>query len=407
MANKNEFVQKGKILVHQSGKYELRRRFTKQGDKSTERSIEYRLLGITKWVSSGTKNLEDASKIAERELLRFGTPCSSIKFKDFAKDFFSRTDKDSYVHYKKSFGYEYSAKCLSNYSSIVNSRLIPSWGEFDIDKITTNAIERWYISLTTEDGDQCSSGYRMKILNVLSIILNFAVKLNVIQVNPCVSVQRMRVESKKKNIFTKDDIKKLFPNDLEEIKTLYKVRGYNPIMFALYFSIMIDTGFRPSEVAGLCINDIREDGGVYTDKSLDSMTRTIKHSIKTTGKGQTYKVGFLSSYTMNLLSEYKKTFNGIMLFKATDGLGLDITCLNLVFKKIVKRAGIEGDFSQYCLRHTFDTNMLNRVGSSLSEMDVRELMAHTSYRKEYDHRTPDDILNRLSAVGDIVDSIRK
>ena len=52
--------------------------------------------------------------------------------------------------------------------------------------------------------------------------------------------------------------------------------------------------------------------------------------------------------------------------------------------------------------------MLKRCdGNILNQDDVRELMAHTGYRPEYDHRTSDDIIDRIMKVKPIIDSIRR
>jgi integrase len=46
--------------------------------------------------------------------------------------------------------------------------------------------------------------------------------------------------------------------------------------------------------------------------------------------------------------------------------------------------------TQYSLRHTFNTLAL----MSLPEESVRDMMGHTGYRREYDHRTGRDLLEK-------------
>ena len=54
----------------------------------------------------------------------------------------------------------------------------------------------------------------------------------------------------------------------------------------------------------------------------------------------------------------------------------------------------------YSLRHTFDTDMLR----NLDRDTVNDLMGHTSYRAEYDHRNGIDILKQRSNTRLIVNN---
>ena len=74
---------------------------------------------------------------------------------------------------------------------------------------------------------------------------------------------------------------------------------------------------------------------------------------------------------------------------------------NKHFKASCDRAGLErNDRTQYCLRHTFDTELLKK----LNRETVQDLMGHTSYRKEYDHRTGEDLLLQLQDIVPVVES---
>ena len=181
-------------------------------------------------------------------------------------------------------------------------------------------------------------------------------------------------------------------------------------MWALYYSIMVDTGFRASEIAGLKVSDIRDDGGLYTEYSV--YNRTLRDRIKTSDKGKNYKVGTLSDYTMELLRDYK-TMYGLkgdsFLFKARDNGFIYSGISNNKLDRACTNAGVDrNNRTQHCFRHSFDTYMLKRCdGNILNQDDVRELMAHTGYRPEYDHRTSDDIIDRIMKVKPIIDSIRR
>ena len=50
--------------------------------------------------------------------------------------------------------------------------------------------------------------------------------------------------------------------------------------------------------------------------------------------------------------------------------------------------------------------MLNNLDDNLKAREVQELMGHTSHRKEYDHRTAEDRIRKLSKVKNIIDDMR-
>ncbi len=90
-----------------------------------------------------------------------------------------------------------------------------------------------------------------------------------------------------------------------------------------------------------------------------------------------------------------------MIFPSVNRNTLKPEVSNKHFKASCDRAGLErNDRTQYCLRHTFDTELLKK----LNRETVQDLMGHTSYRKEYDHRTGEDLLLQLQDIVPVVES---
>jgi len=189
----------------------------------------------------------------------------------------------------------------------------------------------------------------------------------------------------------------MYPADEKDLLGIWGTR-----MWAVYFLVMRDTGFRPGEVSALNKDSyIPRFKGIYTESSVDFKTRKVQSSIKTTSKGQPYKVGILTGQTMAQLDkliletpgEYLFTINGRHVEPCTSNKHLKASC---------KRARVEvGNRTQYCLRHSFETNLSGKI----SNKDMLELMAHTSYRGEYDHRTPENILEQLAPVAKVLESL--
>jgi integrase len=129
----------------------------------------------------------------------------------------------------------------------------------------------------------------------------------------------------------------------------------------------------------------------------------IKQRIKTTGKGKSYKVGLLDTQACRLVEKLIESLpeDQEYLFMVNGGHVATSTS-NKHFTTCVKRAGIplEGR-SQYSLRHTFMTS----VAGEIDERHVKELMGHTKFRDDYDHRVVERRLKQLQEVRKVIEGI--
>ena len=395
------FYKVGACMMHISNSYRIRKR-------SEQRSWEVEFTdakGV--WQSTGTKNIEEVESAVSRILCNIGKQTiTGMKFSDFAKDFFNRDDEKSIRKRYERMEKNKSNEWFVARTGFLNNYLIPFFGNMQMSNITDVMIGDWYMGLISiRDDKPLSSGTKLMILDCLSIIMKEAKRKKLIDTNPCDSVERIAQTSQEKQPFSVDEIRRLFPNDRMKLLFIWE-----DFMWALYYSIMVDTGFRASEISGLKVSDIRDDGGLYTEYSV--YNRTLRDRIKTSDKGKNYKVGTLSDYTMELLRDYK-TMYGLkgdsFLFKARDNGFIYCGISNNKLDRACTNAGVDrNNRTQHCFRHSFDTYMLKRCdGNILNQDDVRELMAHTGYRPEYDHRTSDDIIDRIMKVKPIIDSIRR
>lgn len=185
----------------------------------------------------------------------------------------------------------------------------------------------------------------------------------------------------------------LFPNDPGK-----RVRIWHSTMYALYFSLVYDTGFRPGEALGLSLGDVyrtRNGLAVLTSHSVQWRTATLQDKVKTSGKGLEKRAGLLSDVTAELLQAYIQeagiTDADALLFPNRDGRPRRSTNMNVVFKAVLQENGFD-PCKQYNLRHTFMTDRKMEV-----EDDVLSLaMGHKNGpRDDYDHRAVTRILNQL------------
>lgn len=394
------FTLNGTMYVHVSGAYQVRQRSGRAYE------VEFSdAKGV--WKSTKVWTLAEVEDAVSRMLCNAGKPTvTGMLFKDFAKNFFIRSDEDSVYYHNKMFKKSVNSAWYEAHQGRLDNYIMPKWGNYRLQDITDVEIERWYISLHSfaNPEKELADNTKNKIVATLDYIMQDAKRKRLIEVNPCLSVENLNEEYKKREHFTIDEVKRLFPRDRMAL-----INIWGSLQYALFFSIMVDTGWRCGEVSALKKENFI-DGGIYTESTVDYHTGRVKDSIKTTSKGQPYKVGILSDYTMALYNDFIKAWDEEYLFvtgNRTKRLNTPDRS-NRILKIACDKADIDiNDRTEHCLRHSFDTFMLNKIDGDMSEADVRELMAHTGYRPEYDHRTGQDIINKLSGkIKPKIDSMR-
>ena len=392
---KEDFTIKNGVYVSPDKKFKLRER--------KGRNMEMMPPGVRGiWISTKTKDFDKAIEFAQKYMETRGFYTGKpVTFGGFAKDFFIRTDDNSYRARKERFGKHHTKESYESQQCFLDYA-IEAFGKYELQSISAIQIEYWYASLAGKRVKEFSSSSKMKALSALSIVFDEAKRLQLIKENPVSLVEKIKVSCKKKEIFKAEEIALLFPEDRQALLYIW-----DKLIYALYFSIVVDTGWRPSEVSALKYENIIGKG-IYTYNGVDT-TGKPKEGIKTTEKGKDVKFGILSDYTLALLEEYRQCNNddGYIFYGKVK---TSSSIWYRRFKKALEKAGVpERGRSPYCLRHTFDTYMLDKTGQyeGLTEEVVRELMAHTGYRPEYDHRTPEQMIARLERLKPLIDDARK
>ena len=270
---------------------------------------------------------------------------------------------------------------LSVHRSHTKKHIVPKWGKHLIRALSVREIEDWAISLPL------SPASKNKVLDILRVILNEAMRQDIVQQNIMNNVQWIRHTNNRKNVLSNEEIKILF--DWENRNAIW-----GSDMWALFFRIMAVCGLRPGEVAALHREDFSpEHGGLIVHRSIESNTNLIK-GLKTEKNGKNFKPALLDLQTIAYLQDYL-TSTGIQ----TGLIFYDHATKRLItthrsggkFKKALENAAIdtEGRY-QYILRHTFMT----RYAQFLDRQVLADLMGHTNFNPTYDHRTGLNILNQ-------------
>ena len=349
--------------------------------------------------STGTKDLREAILFAEGVLERdwriLNNNPECITLRNYAKDFFSESDPKGIRERNALRNRNYDESYYKHHQGRLDNYILPAFGKSSLDSITKEMVDDWFIKLkSVQSGKKLSSNSKNKVLKCFQIVMDQAVRDQLIEENPIKNIE-MIVENdiNTREAFTAEELKKLFPED-----PIRLLQIWNGLMWTTYFLIMRDTGWRPGEVLGLRKDSyFPELNGIYTDSSV---TRgEFKHSIKTTNRGQKYKVGILTDLTKKFLENLIEKTEGEFLFKLPTGF-ISANGANKHLAVSAEKAGVAlNGRTQYSLRHSFETALAGKVENKT----LLELMAHTSFRPEYDHRTPEDILELLQPVKKILE----
>lgn len=265
-------------------------------------------------------------------------------------------------------------RTFNNYVYMYEHFVRPELGGRKIETLKHSVIKEFYCKLI--DKKILAINTLDNIQNVLYQVFSLAVQDDCIRINPC---EKTMKEIKRE--FVHEKKKSLTPAEQERFKACIKDTAWEPL-----FGIMLRTGLRIGEVAGLTWDDIDEDAGVlhvrrslnyFKDQAQGEMLRIVS-TPKTSAGCRDLPL----SDELKALFELQRTtgkkctvaIDGVSNFVFGTKIGGTIQqgTVNKAIKRIVRDANLEAgeddvlipDFSCHCLRRTFATNCV-RAGVSL------------------------------------------
>ena len=191
------------------------------------------------------------------ELCTRGIVPSNMKFQELAEKWF---DEYAVVNLKKS-----SVQRLRG----VTKRIYSAFGHIRVDKITRGQIQA-FIDDLARNGKNFLNGqplYRKTIihhLNLLSDVFNYAIRLEMIEDNPCKNIFVPKGRKKEKEIYTVEEMKQLFALAEE----------YGTLDYRAFLTLAVYSGFRSGELMGLEWKDIDRDNNVISVRRTANYTAT-------------------------------------------------------------------------------------------------------------------------------------
>ena len=365
-----------------------------------------------KRISTRCRNVPDAIDFAEKYLKNIGhkNPFENTPtFKNFAVNFFMRKDADSLYIRDKLYGHDISITRYKKCQDLLDNYIIPHFGQMLVTSITARQIEKWLpvVKPVQKNKKTLSNETRNKILVTFRLVMDEVKKLGFRDDNPAKDVKLMSANAQEREALSPAITSALFPEDLDR-----RIEIFGSVMWAAYFSIIYDTGFRPGEVAALRVKDVWKTPKGYavsTSRTVNRNEGCIKERVKTTGKGYKERTGLIFNDTAQLimrLIEEKNLSADDLLFTAPqrkDGL-LMPEASNKHFKCVLKKLGLyHKGLVQYCFRHTHTTEIRGDVSDDVLAVS----MGHTKLRDDYDHQKAQDLIRRLDVARDGFFEFRK
>ena len=304
-----------------------------------------------------------------------GQVTATIKFEDFAEEWFKEY-AELKLKPKTIEGYRWMSK-----------RIYKAIGHLRLDKITARDIQKFIIEMTKEkrcDGRNKRNGKlsakTVKLhISMISTIFDYAIKMQLLQHNPCRAVTLPKPDGEKREVYTLEEIQQLLELFQKEPEENFK--------YVLFYTLAIYTGFRRGELLGLEWKDIdfktnmvtinrtslysKSQGGTYTEtpktetsyrtlKLPDEVIDTILHWRDLQDK-QRNKVG-------------TKWIETDSIFTKWNGLPLDGTAPGHFFKQFCQRTGMRY-VCNHSFRHFYTTVL---ISSGIDVKTVQSCLGHST-----------------------------
>lgn len=359
--------------------------------------------------STGTTDFAQAVLWAENFIAEDGLisdkKTKQLTLSDFAKDFFKPSDPHGFRKRNEVRGYKFAPSYYEQKQRLLENYILPAHGAFLLSSITDLMIENLVYDLKSVRTDKnLANDTKNKVFDCYSKILEEARRQGFLKSNPSNTAEHLATNCKRRLAFTSSELEKLFPPERAKLLHIW-----GSLMWAVYFLIEYETGWRPGEVAALDKKNFYSDTrGIYTTSDIDWKHRSVQPRIKTSDKGQPFKAGILSARTANLLQELISKTRGQYVFMQKNGKFIGSEGANKHLRSSCLRAGVniekDGQVrTQYSFRHSFQSYYLGRIPENARLL----LMGHTKMRSEYTHLEADELLERVSEIQGLNEAIEK
>lgn len=253
------------------------------------------VIQTTSWKLEPNMTARQAEKEVQRQAMLFEDKClkgqvtANVKFEEFAEQWFQ----------------EYAKLNLRNTSyekmKQLPPRVYPAIGHLRIDKITGRHIQQFINDLALngrnkKNGKPLSRKTVIHHLNFISDVFGYAIKLSMLNDNPCRNVTVPKGEKKEKQIYTLEEIAQIFELlDGEDVPTKFRV----------FIKLAVYSGFRRGELLGLEWKDINWESNLISVRRTSNYTVEKGNYTDTTKTKMSQRTLKFPDYVIELLRELK------------------------------------------------------------------------------------------------------
>lgn len=357
--------------------------------------------GKRKAKSTGKSTKYEAQEIAEKFL--YENTSGTRTLEDYTRTFFV-WDECLWIKRQLAKGRRFSKGIAKLRRSSLTQYILPKFGKRTLESLNRVEIENWLVSLKSiTTGEPLSNQTKNHILYAFRIVLREAEREGLVPYNCLSIVESLAVQPRARDIFSKKELQKLFPEDREALIDIWRTEEY-----AYYFFILATTGLRRGEGRGLQWRHIiwnEERNGLYIEQAVkddDSLgtTKTGKSRVVLLNKrAETYLNKWLQETPYNGMSDF--------IFFGKDGTRpiMGKTLQNR-FKNALEKAGIvvgERNLVIHSFRHTYNTML-----RPLLPVDILQTTTgHSSLNmtERYNHPSIEDSYKRVLAFENVFDEL--
>jgi integrase len=271
----------------------------------------------------------------------------------------------------------YTDKVWNIKTGIAKNYIIPLWGEYLPNELSHKKINDPLKNIPL------SGCMKNRILFCLSCVYCYLIEEDICNANPVNGVIKYsRKQKVKRAAISKEDMKKLFPEDRIELLKIHRTQRY-----LCAFLVLRDTGMRPGELVALKWSDWHpQEKFLPIMKAIESGTRD---RIKCTKTG-TVRPALVSQKTADelerLYTMIKPQMDDYIFATIKENVPYDTRRLSWNFHQAVERAGLNHpEWVPYNLRHTFNTRALVQCPDAI----VQRLLGHLSEKMTIHYRDAD------------------
>ena len=216
-----------------------------------------------------------------------GYQCKAIKFETFAEEWVEEYDKPNL----RNTTYERMLQ--------LRGRIYPAIGHMRMDKITPRQIQAFVNSLSKEGanertGKPLAPKTIRHNLSFISDVFSYAVKMGVVNDNPCSKVTLPKDHHNEKKIYTP-----------EQVQRFLSLLNDEPLKYRTFFNLMIYSGFRRGEMLGLEWKDVDFENNIISVRRTSNYTAQKGVYTDTTKTRKSQRTLKFPQEIMDMLREYK------------------------------------------------------------------------------------------------------